>query len=151
MAAVSSTTRIDASPEKIWKLICDQARYPDFADPTDRMLDLPVGEFGAGSVYREYGGIPPFKGESTWTVTEFKPVHRQVHIGDDGSMTLHLTIEITPTDDRGSRLEQTLQLEPRWYLKPVFLVLWPLMLGDKAQTAMDVTVGNVKRICESES
>lgn len=150
MADVRSEIDIDAPPDTIWNLICDPSRYPEFADPTDRMLEIPKGDFGTGSVYREFGGIPPFKDESTWTVTEFDPKQRQVHVGDDGSMTLHLTISIRPAGD-GSRLVQTLRLEPRWYLKPVFLVLWPLMLRKRARAAMDVTVRNVKRICESDS
>ena len=102
---------------------------------------------GVGYVYREYGGVPPFKGESTWRVTVFEPKRRQVHVGDDGSMTLDLTIEIDPLE-RGSRLTQRLKLKPRWYLVPL-IILWPLIMRRRAQEAMDKTVQNVKRKAES--
>ena len=81
-------------------------------------------------------------------VTEFEPMRRQVHIGDDGSMTMNLGIELTPTDG-GTRLTQTLSLTPRWYLVPVNAILWPLMMRKRAQEAMDKTVANVKRIAEA--
>ena len=148
MPEVIATTGIAAPPDEVWALICTPERYPEFADPADRMLSVPDGDFGRGSVYREYGGVPPFKAESTWRVTAFEPVRRQVHVGDDGSMTLDLTIELTPIDT-GTRLTQTLALTPRWYLRPVFAVLWPLFMRKRAQQAMDRTVQNVRRIVEA--
>jgi hypothetical protein len=33
-------------------------------------------------------------GESEWTVTEFQPMRRPVHVGDDGSIRVHLEIDI---------------------------------------------------------
>ena len=148
MAETTASTEIATPPEVIWALACDPHRYPEFADPTERMVSVPDEEFGVGYVYREYGGIPPFKGESTWRVTVFEPVRRQVHVGDDGSMTFDLSIELDPIDT-GTRLTQTLKMKPRWYLRPVNVVLWPLLMRGRAQTALDNTVQNVKRLAES--
>ena len=148
MAQVVASTQINTGPEAIWALMCDPHRYAEIADPTERMIEVPDREFGVGYVYKEYGGIKPFVGESEWRVTEFEPMRRQVHIGDDGSMTMNLGIELTPTDG-GTRLTQSLSLTPRWYLVPVNVILWPLMMRKRAQEAMDKTVANVKRIAES--
>ena len=148
MAQVTASTRIDTEPEAIWVLMSDPNRYPEIADPTERMIDVPDGEFGVGSVYKEYGGIKPFVGESEWRVTEFEPMRRQVHVGDDGSMTMTLEIELTPTDG-GTRFTQTLSLKPRWYLAPVSAILWPLFIRGRAQEALDKTVANTKRVAES--
>lgn len=150
MVEVVASTDITMPPDVIWALLCDPNRYPEFADPTDRMLSVPDDEFGVGSVYREYGGVPPFKAESTWHVRVFEPMRRQVHVGDDSSMMLDLTIELDPVET-GTRLTQRLELKPRWYLRPVFAVLWPLFMRDRAQAAMDKTVQNVKRIAESSA
>lgn len=147
MAEVIASTDINTPPEAIWALMCDPHRYVEIADPTDRMLSVPEDEFGVGYIYREYGGIPPFKGESTWRVTVFEPMRRQVHVGDDGSMTMDLLIELEPIET-GTRLTQRLAMKPRWYLRPVNAVLWPLMMRNRAQMAMDKTVANVKRIAE---
>lgn len=148
MAQVVASTQVNTGPEIIWALMCDPHRYPEIADPTERMIDVPDGEMGVGYVYKEYGGIKPFMGESEWRVTEFEPMRRQVHIGYDGSMTMDLEIQLTPTDG-GTRLTQTLNMKPRWYLVPVNAILWPLMMRKRGQEAMDKTVANVKRITES--
>ena len=76
MAEVTASIDIKAPPEAIWALMCDPNRYPELAEPTDRMVSVPDDGFGVGYAYQEYGGIPPFKGESTWRVTEFDPMRR---------------------------------------------------------------------------
>ena len=148
MPSVASSIEIATAPDSIWALMCDPNRYPELADPTERMIDVPDAEFGVGYVYKEYGGIKPFMSESTWTVTAFEPKTRQVHEGDDGQMRFHLTIELTPAGE-GTRLDQTLMLRPRWYMAPVSALMWPLMMRKRAQEAMDKTVANVKRMIES--
>ncbi len=148
MAQTNASTQIDTGPEVIWALMCDPNRYPEIADPTERMIEVPDGEIGVGYVYKEYGGIRPFIGESEWRVTEFEPMRRQVHIGDDGSMTMNLLIELAPTDD-GTRFTLTLSMKPRWYLAPVNAILWPLLMRKRAREGMDKTVANVKRIAET--
>lgn len=75
-------------------------------------------------------------------------MRRMVHIGDDGSMTMDLEIELSPTDG-GTLFTQTLKMTPRWYLAPVSAVLWPLFMRKRAQEAMDKTGANVKRIAEA--
>ncbi len=150
MAEVIASIDIDTPPDAIWALMCNPSCYPELADPTDRMLSVPNETFGEGSIYREYGGIPPFKGESTWRVTVFEPMRRQIHVGDDGAMMMHLNIELAPIEG-GTRLTQRLEMQPRWYLMPVNAVLWPLMMRKRAQEAMDKTVQNVKRMAEARS
>lgn len=147
MVQVRSSITIETPPDPIWAIMCDPDLYPELADPTDRMLSVPDEEFGVGYVYREHGGVEPFKGESTWRVTEFEPMRRQIHVGDDGSMRFDLRIEFEPVDS-GTRLTQTLELTPRWYLRPLAALLWPLMLRKRAQEAMDETVQNAKRMAE---
>ena len=146
MPRIEATTQIDASPERVWALMCDTTRYPEWVVPTDRVLDPGTGEMREGFEYREYGGIPPFKGETQWR----EPHHRQVHVGDDGSMTMRLVITLTP-EGNGTRLQQTIDLQPRWWLRPINLVLWPLMMRKRGQAAMDQTTANAKRLLESAS
>lgn len=150
MAEVIASIDINSTPDVIWEMLCDPHRYPELADPTDRMLSVPDEEVDVGYVYREYGGVPPFKGESTWRITEFEPMRRQVHVGDDGSMTMDLIIEIVPTET-GVRYTQHLKMTPRWYLRPINAVLWPLLMRQRAQEAMDKTVINVKMVAEQGS
>ncbi|MDX1530816.1 MAG: hypothetical protein R3362_04755, partial [Rhodothermales bacterium] len=129
---------------------CEPHRYPEFVDPTDRMLSVPDEPVGVGYVYREYGGVEPFKGESTWEVTVFEPMRRQVHVGDDGSTAYELHVEIEPTE-AGCRYTQRLVMTPRWYLRLPFLLLWPLLMKRRAQVAMDETARGIKRVAEASA
>lgn len=148
MPAVTATTHIDAPPDVIWALLCDPHQYPELADPTERMLSVPDAPFGVGYEYREYGGVKPFLGESTWRVTVFEPMTHQVHVGDDGSATMDLDIRLEPTAT-GTRYTQRLAMEVRWYMRPLMALLWPLMMRARAQEAMDKTVANIKRMAET--
>lgn len=145
---VVASILVNTPPEAIWMIMCDPHRYPEIADPTERMIDVPDGEFGVGYVYREYGGIKPFLDEAEWRVSELEPMRHQVHIGDDGSVRMHLEIELTQVDG-GTRLTQTLGFEPRWYVAPVLAVLWPMMMRKRAQEGMNKTVANAERIAEA--
>ena len=148
MARVTASSEIHAANEVVWALMCDPGRYDEWADPTERMLDVPKEDVGVGFVYREYGGIPPFKGESEWRVTEFEPIRRQVHVGDDGTMKIDISIDLLPTQV-GTRFTLTVALRPRWFLVPVNAFLWPLFMRKRSQESVDRTVTNVKRIVES--
>ena len=148
MPHITSSIDIAAPADAVWDLMNQPARYSEFAEPVDEMLDIGDGVVKEGYVYKEQGGIPPFKADSTWTVTSFEPMTRQVHDGDDGKMKMHLDIRIESTD-LGSRLSQSIDLKPVWYLAPVNAVLWPLMMRKRGQEAMDKTVANVKRIVEA--
>ena len=148
MADVTGTTLINTGPEPIWELMCDPNRYPDFVENTERMVDVGSGDFGVGYVYKEYGGLKPFLGESEWRVTEFEPMRHQTHVGDDGKMRIHLDIDLDPKDE-GTNLTLKVVLEPRWFIAPVSAVMWPLVMRKRAQADMDGTTANVKRLLES--
>ncbi len=81
----------------------DPSRYPDFVDATEGMVDVGSGESGVGYLYKEYGGIKPFLGESEWRVTEFEPTRRQAHVGDDAKMKLAPTRKNPESAHRTSR------------------------------------------------
>ena len=141
---VVSTLVVNTGPEPIRAHMCELHHYREIADPTEGVVDVPGREFGVGYVHKEHGGITPFIGEAEWWVTEFEPMRRQVHIGVDASMTMHLEIELTPADV-GPRLTQTLILK---VLVSRCGQRDPLV-RERAQVVMDKTVANVKRITES--
>lgn len=150
MPKLSTSVNIAASPEKAWELACDTPRYPEWVAFTERMIDPGEGDMGVGFVYKEHGGVPPFKADSEWRVTEFESPKRMRHIGDDGSATIDLVLEVEAADG-GCRLSPSMDLKPRWYMAPVMAVMWPLMMRKRAQAAMDETVGNAKRLLENAS
>ena len=128
--------------------MCDPSKFPDFVENTDRMIDVGSGDFGVGYVYKEYGGLKPFLGESEWTVTAFEPKRHQHHVGDDGKVKIHLDIDLAPSGD-ATRLTLHVKVTPRWFIAPVTAVMWPLVMRKRAQADIDDTVANVKRMLES--
>jgi carbon monoxide dehydrogenase subunit G len=148
MFQVIASTDIGASPEAVWELYCDPNRFPEFADPTQRMVHVPEAPMGEGYTYREYGGLGPFKGESEWTVTEFQPMRRRVHVGDDGSIRVHLEIDIEPSGT-ACRLTQRFGIEPPGALKFGIPVFWPLFMRRMLQQSMNRTVANVKDLAQA--
>lgn len=141
---------IDAPPAKVWELLSSPERYPELVPATDELLGVSDGPFGKGTFYREYGGLPPFKGKSEWEVTEFEPITHQRHIGDDGSMKFDLRVDIQPRGS-ASHLSLDLNLTPRWYLVVPSAILWFVMLKRRGQAMQDETVVNTKRAAEAES
>ncbi len=50
MPSVTSSIDIATSPDTVWALMCDPHRYPEMADPTERMIDVPDTDFKVGSL-----------------------------------------------------------------------------------------------------
>jgi hypothetical protein len=147
---VIASADINAPAAKVWELMSTPHRYPELVVATDRMVSVPDAPLGVGSIYREYGGLPPFKAESEWRVAVFEPPSRQVHVGDDGTMAFDLDIRVTPRDG-GCQLVLALGLRPRWYMAVPSAILWRLFMMRRAQAMQDETVANTKRVAESET
>ena len=138
---------IKATPEQVWTLLSDAKRYPEWVAFTDRMLETPEGAMGVGSTYREYGGVPPYKSESAWRVTEFDAPRRQVHVGADKQMQSTLTLELTPAGE-GTQMRQQIDLQPRGPMLPLSKIMWPLLMRGRSQRVMESTFANAKRILD---
>lgn len=149
MAVIGGTRSIEASIEAVWSLLSDVDSYPRWVDATDRILERQPGDLNEGYRYREYGGLPPFKGESTWTITEWSPKARQVHVGDDGFVTMDL--EIGLSGDAQTDVSMALTMTPRWFVAPVFYLVWPLMMRSRAEKTMQKTLDHLKAELEGAS
>jgi hypothetical protein len=129
--------------------LSEPKHYPAYVTATEKLLEASDETVRVGSTYREYGGVPPFLGESDWTVTEFEPMTHQRHIGDDGKMRMPLDLDVAAIDDERTRLTITFGLEPRWFLAIPNAILWPLMMRRRVQQVIHDTVANAKRIVEA--
>jgi uncharacterized protein YndB with AHSA1/START domain len=147
MPTIASSVEIAAPEAAVWDLVSDPRRYPEWVVQTDHMLDVPSNGLREGATYREYAGIAPFKSESEWRVTAFEPHRHQVHLGDDGTVELELTIEIEPVDGQ-SRLTQTFEVRPRGMVALVMRVMWPIVMRRRLQSANDQSVANAKHLLE---
>lgn len=138
---------VDASPDAVWDLLMQPARYPEIMDPADEMVDIGDGIVREGYVYQVSGGIAPFKSTSTWTVTTFNARTHQRHEGDDGKVKVRADWQITPIAS-GCRVIHSSEIEPTWFLAPVMAVVWPVVMRARTGEAMGRTMANVKRLAE---
>jgi len=148
MPSVTSSIDIASLPHAVWDLVSDPKRYPEWVEVTDRMIDVPAEALREGSIYTEYAGLWPFKSESTWRITAFEPHRRQVHLGDDGTAEVELTMLIEPTDE-GSRFTQTLDLRFRGVAALLMVAAWPLVMRRRMQRAVDRSVANARDLTET--
>lgn len=147
MKRISASTQVPATQGDVWALMCDVERYPEWVNPTDRVVEAAPGPLGVGYVYREYGGIPPFKGEFDWTITEFEPMRWQRHVGSDGFMTVHVLILIEP-HGQDTAITMGFEMRSRWFIAPLNALLWPIMMRRRSQRALQRTVEAVKPALE---
>ena len=143
MRRVSGSATVAAPVEAVWNLMCDMPRYAEWVETTDKVIDMAQGPIEVGYTYREYGGVPPFKGESDWRVSEFEPMARQRQIGDDGMVITDLSIGLEPRPE-GTLLTMTVDLAARWFIAPLNAVLWPLMMRRRPRRRRHVPPGPVE-------
>ena len=125
---VTSSAVVPASPEQVFELLCDTARYPEWVTATSAVprTDGPARE---GSSYDEVNPIlGPWKASTTWRVIEHEPPRRTVHETGDLPLSsrFEVVMEVAPEGD-ASRVALTLRGEPA--LGPLGAVFASLMRG----------------------
>ena len=144
------TDEYNASPQQVWALLCDVKRFPEWVEFVERMVEAPDGAMEVGYSWRTYGGIPPFKFEMQWRVTESDPPRRQVRVGENRQAQLTFTMDMEPAGE-GTRVRVQMDFQPRGVMVPISMIMWPLLMQGRAQSAMQTTFANAKRILEAES
>jgi carbon monoxide dehydrogenase subunit G len=115
---VSATVPVAAPPERAWELLCDTARYADWVEGTLEVTRTD-GPASLGSTYDEVNPIlGPWKANTRWTVTEFEPPRRQVHVGEGIPMAkgFSVVMEVAPVADAS---EVTLTIRGETSLGPL--------------------------------
>jgi uncharacterized protein YndB with AHSA1/START domain len=72
---ISSTTDIDAPPQRVWDLICDVRHWPQLLPDTVTSVE-PVEADRPEEVGARYVVAQPRLRRATWEVTEWVPPHR---------------------------------------------------------------------------
>ncbi len=150
MPKLEQTDEINAPVDAVWNLLSDVNRYPEWVEATDRIISAPEGLLEAGSEYKVYGGVPPFKSETEWKVTEFEPNRRQVHTGGDGMMEMRIEYDLSENGS-GTTVTRRFYVQSKWWMRPVNMVMWFLMMRRRGMKVMADTGDNAKRILESEA
>jgi carbon monoxide dehydrogenase subunit G len=126
MLEVTASAVVPASQERVFELLCDTVRYPEWVTGTDAVTrtDGPARE---GSSYDEVNPIlGPWKASTTWRVTAHEPPRRSVHTTGDIPLSsrFEVVMEVAP---QGDATEVTLTLRGEPALGPIGAVFARLM------------------------
>jgi carbon monoxide dehydrogenase subunit G len=110
---VTASAIVPAAPERVFELLSDTARYPEWVTGTDAVTrtDGPARE---GSTYDEVNPIlGPWRAKTHWRVISHEPPRRTLHETGDIPLSSRFTVamDVTPEGD-GSRVTITLRGEP---------------------------------------
>jgi carbon monoxide dehydrogenase subunit G len=125
---VTASAIVPASPDQVFELISDTARYSEWVTGTDSVTrtDGPAAE---GSTYDEINPVlGPWRAKTHWRVVEHEVPRRSRHETGDIPLSSHFEVvmEVAPEGD-ASRVTLTLRGEPA--LGPVGAVFARLMQG----------------------
>jgi len=132
MLHVTASAVVPASQQRVFELLCDTARYPEWVTGTIAVTrtDGPARE---GSTYDEVNPIlGPWKASTTWRVIEHEPPRRSVHTTGDIPLSsrFDVVMEVAP-EGEVSEVTVTLRGEPA--LGPVGATFARLMQGQVAR------------------
>jgi carbon monoxide dehydrogenase subunit G len=125
---VTASAIVAASPEDVFALLSDTARYSEWVTGTEAVTrtDGPAAE---GSTYDEINPVlGPWRAKTHWRVVEHEAPRRTRHETGDIPLSSHFQVvmEVAPEGD-ASRVAMTLRGEPA--LGPVGAVFARLMQG----------------------
>jgi carbon monoxide dehydrogenase subunit G len=113
MLQVTASAVVPASQERVFELLCDTARYPEWVTGTNAVTrtDGPARE---GSTYEEVNPIlGPWKANTTWRVIEHEPPRRSVHTTGDIPLSSRFDVVMeVAAEGEVSEVTMTLRGEP---------------------------------------
>jgi carbon monoxide dehydrogenase subunit G len=128
MLHVTASAIVPASQERVFDLLSDTGRYPEWVTGTNAVTRTD-GAAREGSTYDEINPIlGPWKANTHWQVAEYEAPRRQVHVTGDIPLStrFEVVMEAAPEGD-ASRVTITLRGEPA--MGPIGAVFARLMSG----------------------
>jgi carbon monoxide dehydrogenase subunit G len=128
MLEVTASAVVPAPAERVFELLCDTQRYPEWVTGTNAVTrtDGPAVE---GSTYDEVNPIlGPWKASTHWTVVEHTPPRRSVHTTADIPLSSRFDVVMeVASEDAVSEVTMTLRGEPAY--GPIGAVFARVMQG----------------------
>ena len=113
MLEVTASAVVPAPAERVFELLSDTARYPEWVTGTDAVTrtDGPAQE---GSTYDEVNPIlGPWKASTHWRVVEHQPPRRSRHTTGDIPLSSHFEVVMEVASEQDvSEVTMTLRGEP---------------------------------------
>ena len=139
-------TLIHAAPARVFALVADIARWPDFMSAIERLEVLTPGPVAVGTRFRETRTMFGRSASEEMTVAEFAPPHRLV-LSAHNHGTAYRSEHIFEPAGEGTRLRMVFGGVPTSVLAKLMVPLGWLFLGAvKRQLAADLA--DLKREAE---
>jgi carbon monoxide dehydrogenase subunit G len=125
---VTASAPVPAPPERVFELLCDTARYPEWVTGTDAVTrtDGPAAE---GSTYDEVNPIlGPWKASTHWRVVTHEPPLRTVHRTGDIPLSSEFEVVMAVASE-GDVSEVTITLRGEPAYGPLGVIFARLMKG----------------------
>jgi uncharacterized protein YndB with AHSA1/START domain len=129
MLEVTASAVVPAPAERVFTLLCETARYPEWVTGTDAVTrtDGPARE---GSTYDEINPIlGPWRASTHWRVIEHEAPRRSVHITEDIPLSSRFEVVMEVAHEGDETSEVTLTLRGKPSLGPVGGTFARLMQG----------------------
>ena len=128
MLEVTASAVVPASAERVFELLCDTARYPEWVTGTEAVTrtDGPARE---GSSYDEVNPVlGPWKASTSWRVVEHQPPRRTRHTTGDIPLSSHFEV-VMEVGAEGDASEVTMTLRGRPAYGPIGALFARFMQG----------------------
>jgi len=138
---IERTVNINAPPERVWAVMLDVERWPEWTESMQRVERLDGGEFGVGSKAKLRIRRSP--SANVWTVTELTPGKSFTWETTSGGVKGVASHVIEP-DGNGSKVTLTVTLSGL-----VATILSPIIAG-QSRNNVDMEAEGLKRRCDGD-
>jgi uncharacterized protein YndB with AHSA1/START domain len=139
---IERTMNINAPPERVWAVMKDVERWPEWTESMKSVERLDSGEFGVGSKARLKIRRSP--NANVWTVTELTPNRSFTWETNSGGVK-GVATHVSEPDGNGSKVTLTVDLSG-----PVATILSPIIAG-QARKNVEMEAEGLKRRSEADS
>ena len=137
---IDRTVSINAAPERVWAVMMDIERWPEWTESMKSVERLDSGEFGVGSKAKLKIRRSP--NANVWTVTELTPNRSFTWETNSGGVNAVATHVIEP-DGNGSKV--TLAVD----LSGIIATLFGPMIGGQSRKNVEMEAEGLKRRSEA--
>lgn len=105
MSTITRSVDIEAPPERVWDVLEDVRRLPEYSESTDEVRDAPERLTAVGQEYVQVGRVLGVKLTSRWRVTALEPGRLLSNEGSLGpGVRYTLTQRLEPLSENRTRL-----------------------------------------------